>query len=190
LSVSEVSICNSALFKIGAEPILAFSDESKNSRICKAQYPVLRDEVLRSHPWNFAIARKELAKLVAVPVYEFESAFQLPTDVLRVLDNEANFESSFVEWQVEGDKVLSNDDTMKIKYIKRIVDVSKYDQNFLEVLAFRLAADFAYALVQSLSVQAQMFSAYQQFLRQARSFDAQEGALKQVRADEWFNSRF
>ena len=190
MATSETSICNSALAKLGAERILSLSDNTKAGRLCNEQYEKMRDEVLRSHPWNFAIARVELAALVAVPLFEYDHQFQIPADSLRILDIDINIELNAVDpWAVEGDKLLANEDPIKIKYIKRVTNTALFDANFVEALAFRLAADLAYAIVQSLSVQRQMFAAYKEFLRPARSFDAQEGKLDQVRADEWFNER-
>ena len=61
MASSEVAICNSALIKIGAAEITSLSDVNKRAQLCNEQYSKLRDELLRSHPWNFAIARKVLS---------------------------------------------------------------------------------------------------------------------------------
>ena len=51
--MSEVSICNSALIKLGASRIASLTEDSKEAKLCYEQYPILRDEVQASHPWNF-----------------------------------------------------------------------------------------------------------------------------------------
>tara|TARA_R100001530_G_scaffold114015_1_gene80959 strand:+ start:206 stop:1021 length:816 start_codon:yes stop_codon:yes gene_type:complete len=61
MASSEVAICNSALIKLGAAEISSLSDTNKRAQLCNAQYSKLRDELLRSHPWNFAIGRKVLS---------------------------------------------------------------------------------------------------------------------------------
>jgi len=198
VATSEVQICNSALIKVGAELILSLNDETKTARYCNHQYPILRDEVLSSHPWNFAIARKELAKTTNTPEYQYSSEFILPSDCLRVIGEDQNYQQNLteVEWSVETRPdsdvrvLLANVDAIKILYIKRVTAVSLYSPTFVEVLATRLAADLSYGLVQSTSYQQQLLAVYQELLRKARSFDAQEGHLMNVQASEWVNSRF
>lgn len=198
MASSETEICNSALIKLGLEPILSLSDDSKRARFCAHQYPILRDAELRSHPWNFAIARKELAKTTTDGVFEFTNQFVLPSDVLRILKTNLNLDGGGTieeKWQVETDGVaggrllVTNDTAVKIRYIKKITDVALFTSDFAEVLAWRLAADLAYSLVQSVSLGQQMFAAYEQFARRARSFDAQEGSVDQVESFEWLDSR-
>ncbi len=89
--ITDVSICNSALIKLGAERINTLDDDSKTARACKEQYPKVRDDMLRSHKWNFAIGRQSLAKSATfIPVFRFESAFPYPANVLRVLKLDVN----------------------------------------------------------------------------------------------------
>ncbi len=198
MATSETEICNSALIKLGVEPIFSLDDNTKAARLCKRQYPILRDDVLRAHPWNFAIARVELASTGNEPVFEFSNEFLLPQDMLRILKTDLNLQPAIIEspWAIEnnpvtGTKVLvANDSSVKIMYIRKITDVQKFDANFVETLATRIAADLAYPLVQSVSLAGQMFQLYDQQLRTARSFDAQEQSLQQVDADEWIVSRF
>jgi len=54
------AICNSALIKIGAAVIVSITDTNKRAQLCNEQYTKLRDDLMRSHPWNFARARKLL----------------------------------------------------------------------------------------------------------------------------------
>lgn len=62
MSATVENICNSALTKIGAATISSISDTNKRALLCNEQYAKLRDDLLRSHPWNFAIKRAYLAK--------------------------------------------------------------------------------------------------------------------------------
>ena len=60
---SVVGICNSALVKIGATRIISLTEGSKNANLCDEQYEKVRNDLLRSHAWNFATARRKLARL-------------------------------------------------------------------------------------------------------------------------------
>ena len=60
---SVLGICNSGLIKLGASTIMSLTEGTKNANLCNEQFAKLRDEVLRGHNWNFAIARAKLAQL-------------------------------------------------------------------------------------------------------------------------------
>jgi hypothetical protein len=188
MAASAVEICNSALHKLGAARITSLSDSTKAAILCNDQYDRLRKEVLRSHPWNFAIAHVALAATVNTPVWDrFSTEFLIPSDVLRILDTNL---PPGVEWEkgynIDGNSVIfCNTDNLKIKYIKDIQNTTRFDANFDEALALRIAADLAYSLVQSQTVQTNMFNLYKAFLGTAMSFDAQENSDQQIVADEW-----
>jgi len=64
---SSVGISNIALSKIGAQRITSFSENTENARLLNAIYGTIRDEVLRAHPWNFAIKRTAPALAYTLP---------------------------------------------------------------------------------------------------------------------------
>jgi hypothetical protein len=197
---SPVKICNNALIKLGAERINALTDDNKRARLCNERYNDLRREVLRCHPWNFALKRVELVKLVTVPEFEFNYEFQLPVDVLRVLriDESISGGTPFTspinfgeaKYKIEGRKLLSNDDTVKILYIYDLTDTTKFDANFDDVLATRIAAELAYNLVQSNSLATNLFNLYDLALGRARTKDGQEGSPDDLNPDFFINARF
>jgi hypothetical protein len=182
---SIVGICNSALIKAGAEPILSLTENSKAARLCNEQYEKLRDEVLRAHPWNFAIHRVCLARLSVSPSFEFAYQYQLPSDCLRVL-RMAFAGSTF---KIEGRSLLTDEPTAKILYIRRELDPQRFDSQFREALAYRIAADLAFPLAASTTLSQALWRLYEQQLATARSMDGQEGTPDNLQADAWINSR-
>jgi hypothetical protein len=187
---SDTEIVNSALNKLGAERILSLDDASVRARIMKTQYPIRRDALLQSHPWNFAISYVELAAVSPTPSdleWEYTYVFQLPSDCLRVFKTDLNFND---EWEeIEGNRIACNVSTLKIKYIKRITDVSKFSARFCETLAYDLAADTAMALTGSSEKKKDAVEEFNKYLAQTRSFDAQVGSIKRVESDDWVTSR-
>lgn len=182
---SEVGICNSALVKLGARTIMALDDTSKESRLCKARYTDVRDEVLRAHPWNFAVKRASLAQLSTTPAFGFSKGYQLPNDCLRVL-RLSNDES---EYQIEGRHLLSNAGSVKLVYIAQVSDPNLYDALFINALSFRLAAELAYPLANNRELTKTMQEMYQDALRQARSVDATEGTANALYDDTFIEVR-
>lgn len=64
---SSVGIANIALSKIGVQRLTSFSENTEPARLLNAIYGTLRDEVLRAHPWNFAIKRVAPAVCWSMP---------------------------------------------------------------------------------------------------------------------------
>jgi hypothetical protein len=173
---------------VGATPMISLEDDSKQARLCKTQFESLSLEVLRSHPWNFAIKRVSLAVLTEVPAFDFVLQYQLPLDCLRVLKTNL---LSTSEFSIEADRLLTDYDAVFIKYISKDVPEGLWDENFAEALSMRMAADFSYSMVQSITLSQHWFLLYKEFMAHARSFDSQEGfSDNQVEADAWINSRF
>lgn len=186
MAITDVAICNSALAKIGVERILSLNDNSVAAKICKEQYEKIRDELLYSHPWNFAMARVALAPLVTPPIFGWDHQYQLPADALRVVDSDL---CQPAQWHVEGRLFMCNSEAAAIKYIRKVTDASQFTPGFAEVLATKLAADISFSLVQSVQLKATLEDEYERKLRTARSFDAQESMGDRVYANSWLTAR-
>ena len=168
---SVVDICNGALNQLGATTILSLTEDSKNARICNQRYTQVRDGVFRSHPWNCLQKRVELAADTTAPAWGFKVSFTLPSDclrLLRILDYESNY-------KVEGRKILSNTSSMKILYIGRVTDPNQYDELLRETLSAALGADIAFGVTSNNQTAQNMYSLFQDKLRDARFVDSTEG---------------
>ncbi len=185
MAISEVDICNSALAKIGVQRIDSFTEVSKAAQHCVALYDTLRDDVLVNHFWNFAMDRVALAQLVSVPLFGFTYQYQLPTDCLRVKE----VYPSDVVFEIEGKYLLTNESSVSINFIKRITDTNFFSANFIEALAYRLAKDLAYPLVNSLTLMERMDARYKEQIKLAKSNDAQEGTPRAIYKDVWLRAR-
>ena len=196
---SVVDICNEAMDLLGAATITALTEDSKEARLSNRRFETVRDQVLRAHPWNAVIERKELAQDSAAPAFGFSYQYTLPTNpyCLRVLsfwngnvDNEIAAYDSQNMFKVEGRKVLTDETTCRIVYIARITDTEQYDSLLSSTIAHKLASEVAYAITGSNSIAQQMFQLYQARLSEARSMDAAEGMPDKIIADTFINSRF
>ena len=196
---SVVDICNESLDLLGAATIIALTDNSKEARLCNRNFDLVRDAVLRAHPWNIAVTRKELAQDASAPAFGFTYQYTLPTDpyCLRVLsfwdsnvDNELAAYDSNVMYKIEGRKILSNEGTCNIIYIGRVTDTEQYDSLLSSTIAHRLAAKLAYNITGSGTVAQTMQALYEERLREAKSIDAMEGYPEQPLADTYTNIRF
>lgn len=186
MAVSEVSICNSAIAKIGGQRLVSLDDANERARLFKEQYPKMRDELLYAHPWSFATKRAAPVAVVLPPNSLYPAKFQLPLDCLRVLE----VEGWTSRWSTEDGFLIVDHPDPVIKYVAQVTDVSKFSPAFSETLAAKLAAECCYSLVQSVTLRAQLIQEYEKQLRLARSYNAQEASTDRVYADSWLHSRY
>lgn len=182
---SVVEICNSALNKIGANTINSLSEDSQEARLCKAQFTRLRDALLRSHPWNFALHRAVLARLADPPAFDFAYQYQLPGDCLRLLQ----LQDPATRFRIEGRQLLTDAEAARVLYIRRVTDPNRFDALFGEALATRLAAEIAFAVANSRSLGEEMLKLARDAIRDAKTRDAQEGTPAVVAGSSWLDSR-
>lgn len=160
--MTETEICNLALARIGDTRISSFEDDTKPARLCKDLYDPTRDEVLRSHRWNFATKRRTCSRLEEDPPFVYNHYYQLPEDCLRVMEVNGS-ESSFQDhnrWEVEGKRIASNAEECNLVYTHKETNSSNFDPVFVESLSLKLASKFATALRGSSSQVAEVLQEY------------------------------
>lgn len=185
MSVSQVSICNSALIKVGAERISAITEDNKRAKILAAVWDQTRDSILRAHKWNFATKRVTLAPTSDTPEWGYDYEYDLPNDLLRLLEPDPDT----IEFVVEGRKILTDEDSLDVLYIYRHEDESDWDACFAEAMAWGLAAEIAYNLTQSSTLSQLCDQKYQKVIAEARWADSTEGSGLSLEADDWTESR-
>ena len=183
---SDVSVANLALTDLGADRIISLTEDSENARKVNAIFNLVRDAELRSHPWNFAIARVNFNQTTNTPEFGYDAEFQIPGNVLRILSPENRCYTEFVR---EGDKILVNDTSFKARCIIRVEDPTSWDEVFVTCFASRLSAELAYSITDSRTVADDKWNLYKLKKSLATGVDAQEGTPLEMIADEWLDSR-
>jgi hypothetical protein len=144
---SVTSICNQALGVISAKRINDFdSDTSPRAQWCREFYESDRDALLRSHRWRFAAARANLSQDTVDPVLgEFDSQFILPSDFMAIRsifgDNFTATGNTRISFAIEGQRILTNESSVPLRYTKRVTDPTEFDSLFVKVLVYTLADD-------------------------------------------------
>lgn len=182
---NRVSVSNLALTILGADRITSLEDNSENARRLLALYLPCLEDLLRAHPWNFAIQRATLARLATTPMFEYDYEFQLPGDCLRVLEV-SDGTSLITDYKIEGKKLLSDKTDVYIKYITNVTDANVYTSQFIMVLSARLAAEIAYAVTNNKATAKEIADIYDARLQMAKATDAQESdSVNTVDEDLW-----
>lgn len=171
MAVSQEQVCNLALLKLGADTITTITEDTKMGRLCNTLFVLLRDEMLRQHPWNFAMGRAQLvANTLDAPDFEFKYFYALPDDYLRLI----RIYNDRCRFKLEGGNILTDSSTLDIIYIQQMDDPTDWDPLFREAFATRLAAELAVSVTGSNTLQQSLMAEYEHKLQKAKTVDAQE----------------
>lgn len=187
---SNVEIANRALQNLGAKRITSLTDDSVQARAVNACFDTLRQSELRKHPWNFAIQRIQLAKSSISPTFVKDNSFPLPSDCLRVLPNDPDYELNSKDWQIEGRVIVTNDSPpLNVRYIKDVTDPNQMDVLFREALSARIALELAEELTQSNTKKADLKALYDEKIAEAKKANAIERIPVTPFDDTWITVR-
>lgn len=179
-------ICNSALAKIGAARITGLEEASKNASLCAELYDKCRDDLLRAHSWNFAMARAKLARLSEAPDFGPAHAYALPADWIRCVSAHASPDGrSTLAYRIEGSSLLSDADDVYLRYVRRVEDANRMTADFREALACLLARELAVPIAQSNSLEEKLEARFRTRLRRARTTDGLEDTSEPMPLGAW-----
>jgi hypothetical protein len=180
-----ISICSNALLKLGSRTISSFTDATDTATLCSNIYPEARDSLLRSHLWNFAVKRTNIASEITVPAYQYANSHPLPADCLRLLEV-----YNIDDFVLESNRILCDSTPVYIQYVYRNVDTATYDTLFIELLTQKMVAELAYAVTRSDSKAQSEFQKFSVLLRQARSIDGLEQPGGQFKSFPLIEARY
>ena len=189
---SVISMCNSSLNLLGASTISALTDDTKNARLCNQRYEPVRNRVFRSHAWNCLHKRVQLAQNSTAPIVEYDHAYALPSDCLRVLkihNGTTDSIASALDYKLEGRNIVTDIDTVFLIYIALDTDPNNYDTYLRESISHQLSADLAYAITNNATLANQYMARADERLREARFIDATENSLGTIEANEFTDAR-
>ncbi len=183
MTPSEVSLCNMALNRIGVGEITDLIDGTDAARACKNLYANTRDTVLESKVWRFATARAVLTPTTDDTVYGWEYAFPLPSETLSILtvdENTTTDHQSQVQWQREGNRILSDESKIYLTYIKRVEDTTLFSSGFTNALSLKLAAELATSLKANQKLRDQLLGEYERALLRAGVSEGRQGRSRKI----------
>lgn len=178
MATSETSICQMALARIGAKSITTLTDGSVAARQCTIHYEQTRDALLRSHFWRFASSRSILSQDATDPAFQWANQFILPTDFSRLKavfeDNNTRSQTTGQSFVIEGQRLLTNDTAVSIRYVKEVTDPGQFDSLFVEVLVLTLAIKMVMPLSQNKVLRRDLQDELKPLMSQVRTIDRQE----------------
>lgn len=155
-----IELANRALIKIGQSPISSANQEPLG-KIISIVYDEVKLLLLSSYCWRFAIKRATLPRLNKESENpRFKNVFQLPKDCLlfrgvgdfhKPADLRDYKGSTGTRWEIEGDKIYSNLDSLPVVYIAN-VDEELFSAQFKEAFSNKLASELSIKVHQNLNL--------------------------------------
>lgn len=199
MAVTVTTICNYALRLIGATTITAIDSGEKNADRCQDIYEFLRNDLLRSHQWNFATKYVKLDsddRNATAPAHTYDYAYDLPADWLRTIschDSDTGLGTvDFQEIEVGAgnDGVIATSvEEVYLKYIYLVTDVTRMPADFVMALQLALARDLAIPVANSNTLENQLAQKATRALLRAKSADALGAPPVRRPAGSWATSR-
>jgi len=191
---SPVDICNLALTSLGQPTVTAIDPpdtNSKSARLCAQLYPLMRDEMIRKHPWRRLKRRAQLAASVVAPLWGYTTKYPLPADCITLIEIYVG-DDPLREWDVEGDFILCNETAaLNIRYIATSTDPNEWDPLLINAIAYRLAVDLAEPLTGDPNKKSFAIAKYTEVIAEAKNASAQEGTPTELgQPDLWVSTRF
>lgn len=191
---SDVDVCNLALDLLNVSDQVTSIDTptSSTEETCARWYDHTRRIALRRHPWNFARTRIVLAPNATTPLFGWLSAFDLPSDYIRLthinefaIDHDNPVPSSL--YTVENNQILiggllggSESDELRLVYVRDFKTVTQMDPNFIDYFSSLLAQKMAYKITQSNSTVERTNAIFKDAESVARTLNGQENPPKRV----------
>lgn len=187
---SLVEIGNRALQRLGARRIVALTDDSTNARAVNAAFESVKLAELRKYVWSFATKRATLAAESAAPDFGRATAFQVPSDFIRLAPDYPEDNLNTKDWVIEGKLILTDDvSPLRIRYVFDVKDANLMDPLFREAFSAKLALELVEELTQSNTKKKAIALQYRDAIREARRASSIEKVAAEPATDSWITAR-
>lgn len=185
-TLTEIDVINQALIALGDQTITARSENNIRAKTMDSIFDGARDEVLRECPWNFATTRVSIAADPTDPLWGYGNRYSYPSDFLYMISVEDRQDYTLEENYIHADATSGVADTaLKIKYVKRVTDMSKADSLFVQALALKLALKAVEKITQSNTKKDQIRFDYEETVTKAKRLNGQEKTPYYFVEDTW-----
>lgn len=189
MAISKVAIANGALQRLGASRISSFTQDHPNARSVNACYDRVRDALLRTYLWSFAIKRESIAADADGPTWGDWLRYSLPNDYIRLIrDDETGVA---VDWRIEGLYILSRTSApLEIRYVAKIDDPNYYDALFVQAFECALAMAMSKEITASDTTKQDVKADFKMSIDTAKATGAIEKEAEDFTLDGWLAARY
>ena len=197
--VSQTEICNLALLRLSVRRITAISDGSKPATALSDAWDLCVKSALRDNNWNFAQKIIPLTQIANETVLGWDYLYVYPADGLFIREicdqNTIGSNVKNYEWEkmlspdTSTPSIATNLENAYARYTVLVTDVTKWDSQFCDCLAWRLAAECAHSLTGSQDIAARMVQAYSAASATAQTSNAVEGHKDEEHYSPYISTR-
>lgn len=109
-TLTEDELCRQAILRVGTAE--QFGPSSQAMLLAKSLYPQVRDALLLTGSWTWAMKSTTVAETLPRPEYKWAYRYAIPSDCLRVFRvNDWDSAAADSAWEVAGNFVLTNADS-------------------------------------------------------------------------------
>lgn len=193
LNTSAISVCSAALLELGSRPINDFDENTEGARLCANLWPILRDNMLRLHPWNFAKKRVKLSPTKDIPEFGYSFAFNVPADFLRVISVNGEYAKGMAwpeGYTLENGQILSDVPSLHLQYVYRNEEPINWDSEFTRLMVLTMKKSLAYPVTRDNAVKNDAEQEWAIALRLAKSTNGIETQPNEFGGDAFLKARY
>jgi len=185
MAATAISICSNARMLCGQSSISSFDEDSTG--LAGNMWDTVRQSTLRLGVWSRVRKRASLPALPDSPAWGWTYQAIIPPDCLRVLSVGEGGEVP--DFEIEGDRILSNEAAIKIRYVYDATNPATWDSVLIEATTMHMAAVMAYPLTGSKTLQDAMQANFAALLEAARGINSVEAPTDPIGDKPLFRAR-
>ena len=182
--MSKIDNISSALLLIGHDTINSLNDPGYPSRVAVNTYDAIVQTELTKSNWTFARRKVQLAQLTTDPVDEFDNAFQIPADLLKVL-----FIKPRSRYKIYGKQLYTNSSgEIFLDYIANVGE-DEWPPSFNLLIQYALATNWAIPIKEGLNTMDALRTKYIELARIARADDSSQNPQDRIASSPFVTAR-
>ena len=193
---NNTQIANSALIKLGANPVSVLTETTREARLVLERILPIIHRVLRDHSWHFALQTVLLAPVFpSVVLGKWTYAFTIPTNCLRLrsLQTPGITPSYVTDYEIIGDKIYCNEESVFLRFTDEVIlnheSGVRFPDDFADTVAAFLAYEISPSVTSSLPLREDFLSLANRNLSFARFNGAVEVPQYKMDDSTWLDSR-
>ena len=195
---TDVQIAKLALQHLGDRwDITSLSEATPEAEQVNLIFSDIRDQVLRSHPWKFAIKHTSPTALAGTVPANWDYMFTYPADALKILHivNPLGRTVTPIKFDVfrnasDVKVVVCDEEEPEFKYISQVTDTAQFDPSFVTAFSMRLAQHLAIPLTGDRGLMRDLKMLADEAMSEAARESANEGVEDEhTRDPDWITAR-
>ena len=142
MAVTNTDIANRALSRLSQTAITSIDAPYTVEKLCKSHFESVRQQLLRSHPWNFALRREPLGQRNDQPRFGPRFEYQLPPGYIGAISAFADLEGrcKIDRFDIENGFLMTDHEEVYLLYVEDKIDPTTWDASFTEGVVLLLAS--------------------------------------------------